>query len=36
MLAGQSAAEGEFSVFETEMAVRPDAIDVNQHVHNSR
>ena len=28
--------EGGFSTFKTEMAVRPDDIDMNQHVHNSR
>ncbi len=36
MLEGERRAEGKYSVFETEMAVRPDDIDMNQHVHNSR
>lgn len=31
-----SGEENSYSVFETPLAVRPDDIDMNQHVHNSR
>jgi acyl-CoA thioester hydrolase/thioesterase-3 len=36
MIEDQALGGGAFSVFETELAVRPDDIDMNRHVHNSR
>ncbi len=36
MPANSENLDGRFAVFETVMSVRPDDIDMNQHVHNSR